>query len=234
MKKSNIILISAILLAVCWSLLLGYLSATSINDFLQGKDPRFARTRQQLTESSSKRFPVPAGELFVSGEDAAVLNIRSGKELTVLYDPRAWSCEYTGLTKGKAMISIKSLKGNFKMEPVTIMIPEITSLSLDNFSAVFIDGWTRKKIHVQGTRVNHLTIVNCRAGALELDFPGTQDFQDVLISKLNLIDTLEASVKGAGRLRLETAGLVSNHFSLSDSVIVEANSDLLKKLPLKP
>jgi hypothetical protein len=228
MKKSNIFLVSAIFLAFVWTLLIGWFAASAINNYLQGKDPYFSRTISQYMESKKKSFPVPVSELCISGDGDMIITILSGKELAVLSEPRIWNCVYTDLKNGKSMISFdKQLEYN---DPVTITLPEIPSLSFDNFSEVTVKGLNQKEIHFQCVRVSSFTSSSCKIGTLSLDFPRTRDLQDIYIDKSNQIDTLIASVKGSGKIRLETAGQFYNQISLSDSINIEATYDLMKKL----
>ena len=89
MKKSNILIISATLIAITWTVLIGWFAASAINNYLKGKDPHYARTYTQIMERYKKKFPAPASELFLSGEGTAFLNIMPGKELAVKSDGRA-------------------------------------------------------------------------------------------------------------------------------------------------
>ena len=232
MKKSNIFLVSAIFLAFIWIFLIGWFGASAINNYLQGKDPYFARTHQQYLESNKKSFPVPVSELCISGEGTAILTILPGNELTILAHPKTWNCIYKELKKGKSMISFKKLMEY--NDPVTITLPEIPSLSLDNFSEVTIKGLNQKEIHLQCKRVHSFTSGNCTIGTLSLDFPGNKDQQDICIKKSNQIDTFIASVNGSGKIRLEAIGQLKNKIYLSDSVHVEATYDLMKKLYIGP
>jgi hypothetical protein len=232
MKKSNILLISAFVLAFFWTLLIGWFAASAINNYLQGKDPYFARTHSQYLESKKKSFPIPVNELCISGEGTAIITIVPGKELTILSEPRIWNYVYTDLKNGKSMISFKKLLEY--NDPVTITIPEIPSFSLDNFSEVTMKGLNQKEIHIQCKRVLSFTSGSCKIGTLSLDFPRTRDQQDIYIDKSNQIDTLIASVRGSGRIRLETTGKLKNQLSLSDSIKVEASYDLMKKLSTGP
>jgi hypothetical protein len=232
MKKSNILLLSAIGLAFCWTLLIGWFASYAINNYLQGKDPYFAHTHSQYLESHKKIFPLPEGELCISSEGTAILTILPGKELCVLSSPKYYSCVYSDLKNGKSMISFKNRLG-FN-DPVTIMLPEIPSLSLDNFSEVTVKGLNQKEIHIHCIRVNSFISDSCKIGTLRLDFTRTRDQQDICIKKSNHIDNFIASVQGSGKLRMETAGQFKNQISLSDSIKVEATYNLMKKLAIRP
>ena len=231
MKKSNIFLVSAIFLAFCWTLLIGWFAASAINNFLEGKDPYFARTHRQYMESLKKSFPIPVRELCISGEGTLTITILPGNKLTVLSEPRIWNCVYTDLNNGKSLISFKKLLEY--NDPVTITLPEVTSLSLDNFSEVTVRGLNRKEIHFQCKLIHKFISDSCKIGILNLDFPGRTDHQDISLNKSNRIDTLIASVQGFGKIRLETAGF-KNQIFLSKSIIVEATYDLIKKLSIQP
>jgi hypothetical protein len=231
MKKSNIFLVSAFCLAFCWTVLIGWLAASAINNYVHGKDPYFAHTHSQYLESKKKIFPLPLSELCISGEGTAIITILPGKELTVLSDPKIWNCVYTDLKNGKSMISFKKLKEY--SDPVIITLPEVPSLSLDNFSEVTVKGLNQKEIHLQCKHVQSFHADSCKIGTLSLDFPGKKDQQDICINKSNQIDTFIASIKGFGKIRLETAGF-KNQISLSDSIKVEATSDIMKKLAMGP
>ncbi len=233
MKKSNIFLVSAFCLAFCWTLLIGWFAASAINNYRQGKDPYFARSHHQYLESKKKSFPLPVRELCISGEGTMILTILPGKELSVLSHPRIWDCFYTDLKNGKSLISFKKLKGNEYNDPVTIILPEIPALSLDNFYEVTVNGLNLHEIHLQCTRVHSFISGGCKIATLSLDFPGIMDQQDICINKSNQVDTLIASVQGSGKIRLETIGS-KNQISLSDSIYVEVTYDLMKKLSIGP
>jgi hypothetical protein len=227
MKKSNILLISAFFTAFAWTLLVGWFGASAINNYLQGKDPYFARSHTQYLESRKRSFPVPISELCISGDASAMITFKPGKELAVLCEPRIWNCVYTDLENGKSMISLtKQTEFN---DPVTITLPWVPSLSLDNFSEVNIQGFNQEEFHLQCMRVGSFSSFSCKIGKLNLDFPRTNDLQDIYLDKSNQIDTLIASVRGSGRIRLETAGF-KNQISVSDSIKIEATYDLMKRL----
>jgi len=232
MKKSNIFLISAFFLAFFWIVLIGWFASSAINNYLQGKDPHYARSHSQYLENHKKSFPKPVNELCISGEGTSVITILPGKELTIESNPRIWNCVYTDLKNGKSMICLKRL--NQYNEPITITLPGIPSISFYNFSGVTVKGLNQKEIHIQCTRVCSFTTDSCTIGSLSLDFPRNTDQQDIYIVKSNRIDTLKASVRGSGKIRLETVGKVTNQISLSDLIKVETTYDLMKKLSISP
>jgi hypothetical protein len=227
MKKSNILLVSVIGLAFCWTLLIGWFASYAINNYLQGKDPYFARTHRQFMESRKKTFPLPLSELSVTGEGNVILTILPGKEVCVLSDPRFCKVVYSDLKNGKAVISYKNLSDY--NDPVTILLPDNSSLSLDNFREVTVRGLNRKEFRIHCTRINSFVSDSCRIGKLWLDFPRTRDQQDIRINKSNFFENFFATVRGSGKIRLETAGM-QNQLSISDSIRVEAGYDIIRKL----
>ncbi len=232
MKKSNIFLLSAFCLAFIWIILIGWFAASAINNYRKGKDPYFARSYSQILQSRKKTFPAPTSELLISGDGTTVLTILPGKELSVLCRPRLCRCSYINFKNGRSMISLIKLQDYD--EPVTITLPEIPSLSLTNFSSVYINGLIQKGINLQCNRVSFFSSGNCKIGSLRLDFSGKNDQQSIFIEKSNQIDTFIASVKGFGNIRLETAGNRKNQISLSESIKLEATMDLMKKLAIGP
>jgi hypothetical protein len=227
MKKSNIVLVSAICLSTCWILLVGWFGASAINNYLEGNEPVFARTHEQYLDSHKVCFPTPLTELVLSAEGTAAVTILPGKELAVLLNPKLWSCVFADLGNGKARISLVKRLDHY--EPVTITIPGIPSLSLDNFSDVTVKGLDLGEIHLQCIQVGSFSLSGCRAGKISLDFPRSRDYQEIYIEKSNRFDTLLVSARGTGRIRLEAVG-TSNLFSISDSIHLEAPYDLMKKL----
>jgi len=234
MKKSNIFLIIACCLALCWTLLIGWFAASAINNYRQGKDPYFARTHQQYLESKKKIFSEPGKEVHISGDDNIILDIRPGKQLTVLANPRIWDCVCTYLKNGTPVIKFTNLRKHLYYDPITITLPDIPVLFLDNFSNVTAEGFIQKEMHIQCIRVPSFTTGNCTIGMLNLDFPRTRDQEEIWLKNSNRIDTLKAIVKGSGNIRLETAGRLCNQISLSDSMRVEATYDMMKKLSIMP
>jgi hypothetical protein len=228
MKKSNVIIISASILAISWTVLIGWLAASTIKNYLHGKDLVFARSHTQFLESKKKTFPVPSLELNITADDATILIIVPGNTLSVLSHPRHWNCVYTDLKNGKSMISLTRITEY--PDPVTITIPEIPSLSLDNFSSVTLSGLKGKKLLLKCNKVLSFTSQDCNIESLNLYFPGNKDQQEIILAKSNQIDTLIASVCGFGNIRLETAGKLNNQISLAESIKLEASSDIVNKL----
>ncbi|MCX6243750.1 MAG: hypothetical protein NTU98_03515 [Bacteroidetes bacterium] len=231
MKKSNILITCASGLALCWILLIGWFAATAINNYRQGKDPVFARSHSQYMESKKKTFPVPVKELIISGAGDEILTIVSGKEFSVLAHPRVWDCIYTDLKNGKGMIRFK--RQSDYNDPITIRLPEIPSVSIDHVKSVSVELFTGHAPRLKCTRVGYFDVMNCKLRMLNIDFPGKNDQQEILIAECNQIDTLVASVRGFGNLRLEMTGKYKNQLSLSESIKLEAKSEILKKLALK-
>ena len=231
MKKSNILITCASGLAFCWILLIGWFAASAINNYRQGKDPVFARSHSQYMESRKKTFPVPVKELIISGAGDEDLTIVAGQEFSFLAHPRVWDCTYTDMKNGKGMIRFTRLRDD--KEPITIRLPEIPSVSIDNTSTVSIELVIHRSLRLKCTRVGYLSIMNCKLRTLDIDFPGKNDQQKIFIAECNQIDTLVASVRGFGNLRLEMIGKYKNQLSLSESIKLEATTEIFKKLALK-
>jgi hypothetical protein len=228
MKKSNVILISASILAISWTVLIGWLGASTIKNYLHGKELVFAHSHTQFLESKKKTFPVPSLELNITADETTLLTIIPGNTLSVLAHPRLWNCVYTDLKNGKSRISLTRITEY--PDPVTITMPDIPSLSLDNFSSVTLRGLKGKELLVKCNKVLSLNSEDCRIQSLNLDFPGIKDQQEIILAKSNQIDTLIASVSGFGNIRLETAGKLNNQISLAESIKLEAGSEIVNKL----
>lgn len=231
MKKSNIFITGASTLAFFWIILIGWFAASAINNYRQGKDPVFARTRSQYLESRRKTFPVPGKELIISGMGDEDLTIVAGSEFSFLAHPRVWDCNYTDLKNGKGIIRFTRLRDD--KASITIRLPEIPSVSIDNISTVSIELVTHRSLRLKCTRVGHFSTMNCKLKTLDLDFPGKNDHQEIFIAECNQIDTLLASVRGSGNLRLEMTGKYKNQVSISESIKLLATSEIFKKLAVK-
>ena len=130
------------------------------------------------------------------------------------------------------MIRLKKLNNYDYNEPVTILIPEIPSLSLNNISEVTIKRLEQKEIQIRGISISSFIADSCKIGAMSLDFPARKDQQHIRINKANQINTFTASVQGTGKILLETIG-INNQMSLSDSIKVEATYDLIRRLSIR-
>ena len=232
MKKSNIFLLTATGLVVCWSMFIGFLAASTIRNYVKGKDFYFTTSQHQYLEKNKKIFPVPSRELIISGDGNTIITILPGRKLTVLSSPRMWNCVFTNLEAGKSMIRFQKLNNSGYNEPVTIFIPEIPALSLNNLSSVVVKRLEQKDLQIHCNHINSFVSDSCRITAINLDFPGKKDQQDICIKKSNHIDNFIASVQGSGKLRMETAGQFKNQISLSDSIKIEATMDLMKRLSM--
>jgi len=230
MKKSNIILIFAFGVAFIWTVLIGLFAASAINNDIQGKESFFARSHTRYLDVHKRTFPMPANELLISGDGKISFTILPGKELTVLSNPKEWNCEYIILKNGQSLMRFKLL--NEYDDKVVITLPVIPIVTIDNCSQVTIDNLNQKSIKYICKQVVSLTAVRCITEKLNLDFPGKNDFNQIMIDHSNFFDTLVASIKGFGTLHLQTAG-IQNQLFLSNSINVEATSDILRKLNLK-
>ena len=232
MKKSNILLASASVLAIIWILLIGWFASAAIINYSQGKEPIYAHTHSQYLQVHKKSFNIPLKELFISGDINMNITFKPGKELTVLSDPRKWDCVYSDLHNGKSMISFKNRYDHSYNDPVIIMIPEIPLLSIDNFGYVLINGMVRKQMQLKGTHLLGFCADSCKLSTLNLDFPLNNDHSEIRINKSNHVDTLIMSILGSGKIKLETIG-TKNKFSLSDYVDVDATYGFMKELHLE-
>ena len=231
MKKSTIFLLIAIGIAICWSMMIGLMAASTIINYMKGNKLLFVKTQTELMESQKITYPNPLHKLYISGEGTGDLICASGKELTVRVNNQVWAHEYFKLKNGDALIRFS--KFNKYWNEIMITIPDIPEMSFDNLGSVTANGLKYRKLSIQGSRVYSFTANNCTMGCLTLDFPVVKDQQKIIISKFNQIDTLIACVKGFGNIRLETAGKLYNKINLSESMRLEANTDLVKKLALK-
>lgn len=231
MKKSHIFIIAALTLACFWVIIIGVFAAKSVNNYREGKDPRYAHTQSQYLESHKMKFPVPAKELILTGDGDTWLNIRSGNLLTIETDPRMWKILFTDHKDGRSEIRFKKL--NDYNDPVTVIIPAIPSVSVNNFTSIVLERLEQKEMKLSFTRVLYLVMDSCKVSDLNLSFPWTAEIQDIFIKKNNRVDSLEISVPGPGKIRLETTGWLLNRISLSDAVKVEATSEVIKELGKK-
>jgi hypothetical protein len=209
---------------------IGFMAASTIRNYMKGKDFYFTTSQHQYLEKNKKVFPMPSRELVISGDGNTIITILPGRKLTVLSSPRMWDCVFTKLEAGKSLIRFQKLNNYGYNEPVTIFIPEIPALSLNNLSEVVVKRLEQKDLRIQCIRINSFVSDSCRIIAINLDFPGKKDQQDIYINKSNQFNCFIASVQGFGKIRLESVGLIKNQISLSDSIHIEATYDLMKKL----
>ncbi|MEI6681624.1 MAG: hypothetical protein WCO44_03300 [Bacteroidota bacterium] len=227
MKKSKISLVCGLCLATGWILLLGWLAASAINSYRQGRSPRFAQSRHQIPESRKISYPIPVNGLSITGDGTTVINIAGGEQLNVLSDPRVWSCSWSDSGNGQSRLCLRRLKASD--EPVRITLPVIHALLLENCSKVHIIGLNLKDLSLRGKQVRLFHADSCRIGKLSLDFAGERNQQYIWIGKANRLDTLIASIGGYNRIFLETAGELDNEFSLAHAVLVETRVGVLQK-----
>ncbi|MDP4282235.1 MAG: hypothetical protein Q8867_08815 [Bacteroidota bacterium] len=230
MKKSNIFLFTALIIACFWVVLIGVLAAKSINNYRAGRDPYYAHTGSQFLEKHKIKFSVPEKELILSGDNAS-LNVKPGKELAIETDPRMWQFILKDLKNGRSEIFFKRLN-NYDY-PVSVTIPTIPSVSMNHFTSIGLTKLDQKEMKLNFTRVLYLVVDSCTISDLNLSFPWMAEEEDIYIKGNNRIDTLEMSVPGSGKIRFETAGIHLNRMFLSDKVKIEATSDIIDKLAPK-
>jgi len=79
MKKSNIILYSASVLALIWILLIGWFASAAIINYSQGKEPIYAHTHSQYLEVHKKTFHIPVKNLSFQVILIWILPLNPGK-----------------------------------------------------------------------------------------------------------------------------------------------------------
>ncbi len=227
MKKSKISLVGALFLATGWILIMGWMAASAINSYRQGRDTRFAMGRQ-IPEIRKMSYPVPVTGLYIKGDGTTIIHMVAGTQLTVTTNATVWSCNWSDQGKGQSRLCLVKLKES--AEPVTITLPAIPGLFLENCTEVHIKGMNLKEFSLQGKKIRFFHTDSCTISKLSLDFAGEKDQQYIWIGKANRFDTLIASIGGYNRIFVETAGELDNEFSLSPSVLVETRIGVLQKL----
>jgi|GEM_PF-2003980 len=227
MKRSKISLVCALCLATGWMLLMGWLAASAINSYRQGRAPRFALSHHQIPESRKLSHPVPAKGLTIRGDGTTVVNLVAGTQLNVILNPRVWSCNWSDSANGQSRLWLRKL--NEPEGTVTINLPPVPGLVLENCSEVHIKGLNLKELSLRGKQIRLFHADSCRIGKLSLDFEGEKNQQYIWIGKSNRFDTLIAYIGGYNRIFLETAGELDNEFSLAHAVLVETRVGVLQK-----
>jgi hypothetical protein len=234
MKKSNIVLVVAIITACVWTLLIFWLCAASIDRYREGKELIFTKSYKQYLENQKQTFQTPSNELIISGDGTTSLEITHSKELSVIANKKLLTCTWSDLKNGISKISLWSLYDHKDYyEWVQIRLPEIRMLTVDNCAEVRIKDFNRKNLNITCDRVYTFSIDSCRIGSLNLDISRNQPDAEILVKKDNKIDTLIACIQGSYRLKLDTIGKIKNHLRVSDSVQIIARGNLYKNLSVE-
>jgi hypothetical protein len=231
MKKSNLILVIAFSLTFIWTIILGLLGSSVIQDNKIGKESSFAVSHQKHAVLDIPGSSIPVNGLSVTGEGSVLLSITRGKELSLECRRAFWDYIKTSNRNGKILICINRLPS--QGEQINITIPEISSVSIDSVFQVYIKGLSQKALHIRCSNVAAFSADSCKIGSFSLDLPGKNKQHDVNISGTNFVDSLSASIDGYGFLRLGIIGKFKNQIRLSDRIEIRTSADLMKQLSIE-
>ena len=230
MKKSNILIAAAVIIASIWIILICWFCAATIKQYLKGKELTFARSQSQYKESQRKRFPTPSDEFIITGDGTTSLKITPGKTVSVISNKHVFNCNYSDLKNGKSKISFTRLYEY--NEPVEITLPDIRMLSLYNCAEVSITGFNRKEMKIKGTGICIFSAESCRVGSFCLDLFENQHDYEIWFKSTNQLDSLSVSTQGKGKLKLDAIGKFKNQLCVSGPVEVLTRADLYKQLTI--
>ncbi len=231
MKKSVRIFITAISLALCWTVVMGLMAGSTLSSYLSHGELRFAIPYSKVFEKYRKTFPAPV-TLQIEGEGTLWVYLVPGKTFSVLGHPRIWDIRYHPGTGGNGVLSIKKVNLNYS-EPITITLPAGINVSGKALERLYISRFSGGHMTVRCSAVGLISADSCKLTGFRQESPVTGNDNEIIFGRSNRIDSLTVLINGSGRLKLETVGKVLNQFSLANSVRVEGNLDLIRAVKLK-
>ena len=232
MKKSVRIFITAISLALCWTVVMGLMAGSTLSSYLSHRELRFATPYSKVFEKHRKTFPAPPVTLQIEGEGTLWVYLLPGKTFSVLGHPRIWDIRYHPGTGGNGVLSIKKVNINY-FEPITVTLPAGINVSGKALERLYISRFSGGLMTVRCSAVGLISVDSCKLTGFCQESPVTGNDNEIMFGRSNRIDSLTVLINGSGRLKLETVGKVFNHFSLANSVRVEGNLDLIRTVKLK-
>lgn len=226
MKKSNIYLLSGIIVAIIWTTLTGVWYSVAINRDLEGKATPCIITHTQRLEKSKQIFPSTENMLIISGDTKNSIILKPGKELTVKTLPSNATVTFKKL---KNDIPVISMSGPGQTnESIYITIPAIKKLKFKNLSHVYVTGFNEFIPVIEMSNVSGFSAEKSTLAKLVVEVLHKVDVTAIEIESSCAVDSLTVIIPGKGNLKLGARAKYENKLVLSDSVNVESAFMMLK------
>jgi hypothetical protein len=120
---------------------------------------------------------------------------------------------------------------------LNITTPTLRSIRINNpekddrSNTVKIEGFNTDSLAVTSTRFQYLTISECILSKLNLTTRNAAtQYANLTLKESNQIENLNLDIQGEGWMYLQTAGLKTNNFIVSDSMGIGTSAEVLKLL----
>jgi len=234
MKRSSITLITVGLAAMVWSFAFQWMSVQAIKDYSAGKPSRFSiyNPNSHFRPAITTLILPVFHELEIRGDGKVEVTIEKGSTFSIRMDTVLCRRVKQHMEYDRLVLELEGYSAQHA-GVYTISAPSLKNVVLNSTSTTLIREFTEDALTVTAHDVYPLSIKQCHLGAFTLACLDSLMTQYIDIRRTNEIGHLYLNIKGAGTLRLETAGKIGNDLRISDLIEIQASGRILKQLTLR-
>lgn len=231
MKTSNKILITIGILATGWILIRSIFLSIGVPQIANGKTSALINLPGETNKIDIGRFT----DLSIESKGNVRISVKQGPKAAVSGDKNIEDhikIEYRG---SKLLISYENKSSSARY--LNITTPSLRSIHICNpdnddcSNAIKLEGFNSDSIDVTSTKFQYLTISDCILTKLNLTTRNTaKQYTNLTLKESNQIQILNLDIQGDGWMNLQTAGLRTNNFIVSDSIGIGTSAEVLKLL----
>jgi hypothetical protein len=231
MKTSNKILITIGILATGWILFRSVVLSIGVPQIANGKPSPFINLPGETNKIDIGRFT----DLSIESKGNTRISIKQGPKAGITGDKNMEDCLKIKY-QGSALLIMYENKSS-SVGYINITTPSLNSIRINNpdkddcSNTLKIEGFNADSLAVTSTRFQYLTISDCILSKLNLTTRNAAiQYAYLTLKESNQIQNLNLDIQGEGWMYLQTAGLKTNNFIVSDSMGIGTSAEVLKLL----
>lgn len=237
MKKSSVLLTIFGVIISAWFIIFEVMCASAVVDISNGQPSKYGYPVRDRNHSpgpgSSPAIQLKSyRSLEILGRNKVSVILQKGKGYSMMLDSEQVKTVRWWYDNDRLVLEVTGLRGRNSLE-VLITVPGLESVSGYYLSDLTLEGFDQSRIKLSAFDVYSLILKNNRIGSLLLNNRDAGHDKVVTINKNNRFDSLDLIIRGSGTLHLQTAGHQFNRSTLSDSLEIYSDIDILRKLELK-
>lgn len=237
MKKSSVLLTIFGVVISGWFIIFEVLCASAVVDISNGQPSKYGFPVTDRDHSPGLgKLPAIQLESFrhleILGRNKVSVILQKGKGYSMMLDTKQVKTTRCWYDNDRLVVEVTGLRSRNILE-VLITVPGLESVSGYHLSDLTLEGFDQPALTLSAYDVFSLILKNNRIGSLLLNNRDGGHDKVVTINKNNWFDSLDLIIRSSGTLHLQTAGHQFNRSTLSDSLEIYSDIDILRKLQLK-
>jgi hypothetical protein len=237
MKKSSVLLTIFGVIISAWFIIFEVLCASAVIDIANGQPSKYGfpvtdRDHSPGPGSSPAIRLESFRHLEILGRNKVSVLLHKGIGYSMMLDSKQVKTTRWWYDNDRLVVEVTGLRSRNSLE-VLITVPGLESVSGYHLSDLTLEGFDQPALNLSAYDVFSLILKDNRIGSLLLNNQDAGHDKVVTINKNNRFDSLDLIIRGSGTLHLQTAGHQFNRSTLSDSLEIYSDIDILRKLGLK-